>query len=110
MVPSTSARPPGTNVLAQGVSTRDLPYLFDELGGEYKKSLIHLPNRLPIIHKYLCLPLRRGSQAETRMLNLYYIPATQQKLTRFAFSRQNNYIQEKPLLNSSPRESACITR
>jgi hypothetical protein len=82
MVPSASARPPGTNVLAQGVSTRDLPYLFDELGGEYEKSLIHLPNRLPIIHKYVCLPLRRGSQAETRMLNLYYVPATQQKLTQ----------------------------
>jgi len=66
MAPSTSARLPGTNALARGVSTRDLPYLFDEPGGEYEKSLIHPPNSSPVIRMYVCSPLRRGSQAETK--------------------------------------------
>jgi hypothetical protein len=60
MVPSASARPSGTSAPAQGVSTRDLPYLFDEPGGEYERSLIHPPNRSPVIRMYICSPLRRG--------------------------------------------------
>jgi hypothetical protein len=63
MVQPTSARPPGKNAPAQDVSTRELPYLFDEPGGEYERSLIHPPNKLPVIHMYLCSPLRRGSHA-----------------------------------------------
>jgi hypothetical protein len=82
MVPSASTWPPVTNALVQGVSTRELPYLFDEPGGEHKKSLIHPPNRSPIIRMYVCLPFSRGSQAETRTLSLYYIPATQQTLAQ----------------------------
>jgi len=46
-VPSARARPPGINAPAQGVSMRELPYLFDEPGGECERSLIHPPNAHP---------------------------------------------------------------
>jgi len=61
---------------------RDLSYLFDEPGGEYEKSLIHPPNSSLVIRMYVCSPLRRGSQVETRTLSLYYVPATQQTLAQ----------------------------
>jgi hypothetical protein len=75
-VPSTRPRPPGINALAQGVSTRELPYLFDEPGGEYERSLVHPPNRSPVVRMYICSPLRRGSQVETRTpaITMYQSP------------------------------------
>jgi hypothetical protein len=81
-VPSASTRPPGTNAPAQGVSTRDLPYLFDEPGGEYERSFIHPSIGSPVICMCICSPLSRGSQAETKTLSLYYAPATQRTLAQ----------------------------
>jgi hypothetical protein len=57
----------------EGVSTRLLLYLVDELRGEYEKSLIHLPIRRPVLRMYVGLPLSKGVSGGDENARQHYV-------------------------------------
>jgi hypothetical protein len=73
MVPSASARPSGRTRRHEGVSTRLLSYLIDELRGEYEKSLIHLPIGRPVLRMYVGSPLSEGVSGGDENARHHYV-------------------------------------